>query len=319
MPKSAAQKQAQFKKYLEAARDFYGAANKSRRTKIEYARDWRAFINWAIPNHFVPLPAKPDTIADYLVWLADHNKKITTIKRAIVAISQAHKGAGHDSPTKSNQVHETMKGIIRTLGAEKNRKAPLLVEDLVALVDSQPCDTKAGLRNRALLLLGFAGAFRRSELVALDVKDLRFVKSGLEVLIRRSKTDQEGQGHKLGIPYGKHEETCPVRAMKAWLTLAGIKEGAVFRACSTKGKLGQRLSGIDVARIVKKAALVSGLDPAVYAGHSLRAGLVTSAAQAGKAEHVIMKQTRHRSVAQLREYIRDAELFEQNAVKDIGL
>lgn len=319
MPKPVAKKQIQLKKYLEAARDFYAASSQSKQTRVSYASDWRQFINWAVPNGFVPLPANPETVANYLVWMADHDKKITTIKRALVAISQAHKRSGHESPTNRGKVQETMKGIIRSIGSEKNRKTPVLVEDLQQLVETQSKEKLVGIRNRALLLMGFAGAFRRSELVGLDVKDVRFVKSGLEIIIRQSKTDQEKRGQKIGIPFGKNESTCPVRALKAWLQASSIKDGAIFRACSTKGKLGKRLSGIDVARILKKAALNCGLDPALYAGHSLRAGLATSAAKAGKAEHVIMKQTRHRSVAQLREYIRDAELFEQNAVKDIGL
>lgn len=319
MAKIAHSKHLRLEKYLEAARDFYSASGKSKRTKKEYARDWRSFINWAIPNHFKPLPATPETIANYVVWLADHDKKVSTIERALVAISEAHKSAGHESPVYRGKVRETLKGVIRTLGADKTRKAALLVEDVISLVETQSKDNPIGIRNRALLLLGFAGAFRRSELVGINVSDVRFVKEGMEIHLRRSKTDQEGRGHRVGIPFGQKERTCPVKALKAWLATSGIKEGAIFRGCSEKGKLGKRLDGKDVARIIKKTALVCGLDPSVYSGHSLRAGLATSAAKSGKAEHVIMKQTRHRSVAQLREYIRDAELFEQNAVKDIGL
>lgn len=318
-PVRPTQQQKRLKKYLEAARDFYGAASKSKRTQMAYARDWRSFINWAIPNQFEPLPADPETVANYIVWLADHDKKVSTIQRALVAIGEAHRNTGHESPTTRSQVRDAMQGVRRIVGTKRERKDPLLVDDLIALVETQSPDEPLGIRNRALLLVGFAGAFRRSELVGLDVGDIRFLKAGMEIRLRHSKTDQESRGHKIGIPYGKNAETCPVRTLKSWLAVSGIKDGAIFRGCSEKGKLGKRLDGKEVARIVKKCALTCGLDPSSYAGHSLRAGLVTSAAKAGKAEHVIMKQTRHRSVAQLREYIRDAELFEHNAVKDIGL
>jgi len=308
-----------YEKHLEIAREIYTQANKAKRTKIEYARDWRSFLNWCTLSGVCALPAKPDTVANYIVHLAEENKKVSTIKRALVSISQVHKREHLDSPCSLGIVRETLKGAIRLLGAHKTRKTPLLVEDLMRMLQTQSEEDLMGVRNRALLLLGFSGALRRSELVGLNVEDLHFVKEGIELHIHQSKTDQEQEGQKIGIPYGKNLHTCPVRAIQTWIYRAQLKDGPLFRAVYKKGGLGQRLYGLDVARIIKRIALLCGLDPAQYAGHSLRAGLVTTAAKAGKAEHVIMKQTRHRSIAQLREYIRDAHLFEHNAAKDLGL
>ena len=177
-----------------------------------------------------------------------------------------------------------------------------------------------GLRDRTLVLLGFAGAFRRSELVAFDATDCVFTTEGLTVMLRRSKTDQDGAGRKVGIPYGSNPETCPVRTMQAWIEQAEITGGALFRPISRHGRIqGGRLSGIDVARVVKKLALRAGLDAAKYAGHSLRAGHATTAAIGGASERSIMNQTGHRSVQMVRRYIRDGSLFRDNSAGKLGL
>jgi integrase len=176
-----------------------------------------------------------------------------------------------------------------------------------------------GTRDRALLLLGFAGALRRSELVALEVADARLTREGLEVTIRRSKTDQEGEGQKVGIPRGEHKDTCPVRAYSAWLEEAGIPEGRVFRSVSRHGAINGTMSDRAVALVVKRAALRVGVEAGNLAGHSLRAGLVTAAAAAGVAERAIMNQTRHRSIAVMRSYIRDGSIFRDNAAAAVGL
>ena len=177
-----------------------------------------------------------------------------------------------------------------------------------------------GARDRALVLVGFAGAFRRSELASLDVEDLDFSRDGLTVTLRRSKTDQEGQGREVGIPYGSNPESCSVRVLQSWPELAGITDGPVFRPLTRHGQLKpSRLSGIDVARIVKKLAERAGLDAAKFAGRSLRAGHATSAAIAGASERSIMNQTGHRSVQMVRRYIRDGNLFLDNSVGKLGL
>jgi integrase len=212
-----------------------------------------------------------------------------------------------------------MKGIRRTLGTAPQQKAPTLTADIRAMVDATDSGL-IGVRDRALILLGFAGAFRRSELVSLDLTDLEFGRDGLTVNLRRSKTDQEGQGRKVGIPYGSNPETCPVRTVQAWIEQAGITDGAAFRSVNRHGHVQPgRLLGADVARIVKKLAESAVLDPAKYAGHSLRAGHATAAAIAGASERSIMNQTGHRSVQMVRRYIRDGNLFRENSAGKLGL
>lgn len=216
-------------------------------------------------------------------------------------------------------VRNTLKGIRRMKGTAPSQKSPALTDDIRAMVGATD-EGLIGLRDRALILLGFAGAFRRSELVSLTAEDCGFGKDGLTIVLRRSKTDQTGEGRKIGIPYGSNPETCPVRTVQAWIEGAGIPSGPLFRSINRHGKTqAGGLSGIDVARIVKKLAERAGLDPAKYAGHSLRAGHATSAAIAGASERSIMNQTGHRSVQMVRRYIREGNLFRENSAGKLGL
>jgi len=178
-------------------------------------------------------------------------------------------------------------------------------------------ETLLGARDRALLLVGFGGAFRRSELVFLDVGDVAFTQDGLEVMLRRSKTDPEGRGRKVGIPFGSQASYCPVRALRAWTKAAGIEDGALFRYVTRYGQVGGRLTGHAVAKVVKRCAGAAGLDASRYSGHSLRAGLATAAARAGKSERAIMAQTGHRSLTQVRHYVRQGSLFLENAASGL--
>jgi integrase len=224
-----------------------------------------------------------------------------------------------ESPTHAGLVRNTFKGIRRTLGTAPTQKAAALTEDIRRMVEATDAGL-IGLRDRALLLLGFSGAFRRSELVGLGVEDCAFTKDGLTVLLRRSKTDQEGQGRRVGIPYGSCPETCPVRTVQDWLQETSISSGPLFRSVSRHGQVQQgRLAGIDVARVVKKLAERAGLDAAKYAGHSLRAGHATAAAIAGASERSIMNQTGHRSAEMVRRYIREGNLFRENSAAKLGL
>jgi integrase len=212
-----------------------------------------------------------------------------------------------------------MKGIRRTLGTAPNQKAPTLTDDIRAMVDATDAGL-IGVRDRALILLGFAGAFRRSEVVGLDVEDCTFSKDGLTITLRRSKIDQQAAGRKIGIPYGANPETCPVRVLQGWIEEARITGGPLFRSLNRHGRLQPgRLSSAGVARVVKKLAERSGLDEAKYAGHSLRAGHATAAAIAGASERSIMNQTGHRSVQMVRRYIRDGSLFRENSAGKLGL
>ncbi len=296
----------------------YVHAAKAANTRRAYAADWRDFTTWCEAAGLPALPAAPETVTLYVTTRAE-SSKVSTIQRRLIAISQAHQASRLESPTKSILVRETMKGIRRVKGTAQAGKAPTLIADIRAMVAALP-SSLIGTRDRALLLLGFAGAFRRSELVALDVADLEFGCQGVVITLRRSKTDQEGQGRAIGIPHGANAVTCPVKALKAWLKAAGIDDGPIFRPVNRHGHLAPaRLSAGAVAEIVKRCARAAGLDPAKYAGHSLRAGLATSAAAAGVSERAIMAQTGHRSVTIARRYIREGSLFRENAASVVGL
>jgi len=291
----------------------YAAAARAPNTVRAYRSDWKDFTTWCSSAGLQALPASGDTVALYLASLAETHKT-ATLQRRISAIAQAHKLAGHESPTASPKARMVWAGIRRTHGTAQEGKAPALVEDIRAMVRVMaPRRGKdwrlLDLRDRAILLLGFAGGFRRSELVGLDVEDLQISRAGVVVRLRRSKTDQEGQGRKIGIPRGQLAETCPMGALQAYLQQAGIDSGAIFRGINRHGQLQGRLSGEAVALVVKRRVEAIGLDPDQFAGHSLRAGLATSAATAGASERAIANQTGHKSMLILRRYIRDGELF----------
>ncbi|MGA2717311.1 MAG: site-specific integrase [Bryobacteraceae bacterium] len=296
----------------------YIRASKAQNTLRGYQSDWRGFCQWCEAHGLCPLPALPETVAAFIAECASA-LKVGSIQRRLNAIAEAHKALGLESPTHSPIVTNTMKGIRRTKGAAPAQKAAALTDDIRAMVDVTDAGL-IGLRDRALILVGFAGAFRRSELVGLSVEDCSFGNDGLTVTLRRSKTDQTGAGRKIGIPYGSNPETCPVRSLQAWMEQAGLTAGPMFRSISRHGQIRSGgLSGGDVARVVKKLALRAGLDPAKYAGHSLRAGHATSAAIAGASERSIMNQTGHRSVQMVRRYIRDGNLFRENSAGKLGL
>jgi integrase len=305
---------------LDDAAAAYAGASRAENTKRAYTTDFVAFSRWCAGQQLAPMPALPRTVALYLTALACTERTVATIERALVAISQAHKLHGFASPRKEPEVTEVLQGIRRTIGVAPKQKDPVLVDTLRALVEPMRKEDPGDVRDRALLCLGFASGCRRSELVALDVGDLHFGDDGLEITIRRSKTDQEGLGRKVGIPYGGRPRTCPVRAVRDWIDLSLIAKGPLFRPVNRFGTiLESRLTAQSVALIIKKWALEAGFDPAPLSGHSLRAGLATAAAKAGKSERSIMKQTGHRSVNVVRRYIRDAELFDDNAAAGIGL
>jgi site-specific recombinase XerD len=293
-------------------------ASKAENTLRGYSADWRDFCGWSEAHGISPLPATPEAVAAYIAECAGHLKP-GTIQRRLNAIAEAHKAARLDSPTHNGLVRNTMKGIRRTIGTAPGQKAATLTDDIRAMVEAAG-DSTIGARDRALILLGFAGAFRRSELVALNIEDCAFGKDGLTVTLRRSKTDQDGAGRQIGIPHGSNPETCPVRTMQSWIEEAAIGAGPVFRSINRHGQVRpRRLSGIDVARVVKKLVDRAGLDASQYAGHSLRAGHATSAAIAGASERSIMNQTGHRSVQMVRRYIRDGSLFRENSAGKLGL
>jgi integrase len=263
------------------------------------------------------LPALPETVAAYLSTVADRGLKVGSIQRKVAAIAAIHTASGYDSPTIKAVVKLTLAGIRRKLGTQQTGKSPVLTADIAAMVAKIP-ENLIGKRNRALILVGFAGALRRSELVAINVEDLDFTPDGIRLTIRKSKTDQEGAGQVVGIARGG--ALCPVRGLSAWLETSGIKGGAVFRGVTRHGHLQDgRLTDQVVASVVKASSAAAGLDPTKYAGHSLRAGLVTQAALNDVPEYKIMRQTRHKSSDMVRKYIREANLFRDNVSARVGL
>jgi len=274
-------------------------------TRSAYQSDLTHFISWG-----ASIPASPDQLSAYL---ADHAGLLSpaTLARRLVSIGKAHTTQGITSPAKSELVKATLRGIRRTVGVSQRQVIPALKESVVEMVEN--LTGFKGTRDRALLLIGFAGAFRRSELVAIEYADLEFVAEGISINIRRSKTDQEGIGRKIGIPYARGA-VCPVKALNAWLALSGITDGKIFCSCNRHRLISNEgLSPQSVALIVKQRAKAVGLDAEQYSGHSLRAGLVTSAAKAGVSSWKIKQQTGHKSDAMLQRYIRDSQIFIDNA------
>ena len=304
---------------MSEAASSYAASSAAENTKRAYLGDWADFTGWCQKAGRQELPANPVTLADYIADMAQKGYKPSTISRRCSGIARAHRLAGFPTPL-VGVARETMAGIRRELGVAPQQVAPLSVPDLRMMCNSQPEELR-GIRDRAILLVGFAGALRRSELVGLDVVDVKPADAGTVLTLRRSKTDQEGAGRQVGIPYGSHRETCPVRTLQQWLDIAEIDEGPIFRPINRHGTVGPgRLSDRSVAFVVQRAAKRAGLDPAkLFAGHSLRAGLATAAAGAGVSEHDIARTTGHRSVAVLRRYVRTATVFQRNAASSVGL
>ncbi len=277
----------------------------SENTRRAYKTDLEHFVAWG-----GGIPCGPEIVAAYL---ADHADvlAVSTLKRKMAAISVAHEARGHTSPTSAKIVKAAMRGIQRTHGSAQRQAKPLLVEDLMrimAMLGNGPKDT----RDKALLLIGFAGGFRRSELIALNVEDIDLMRQGMTVTIRRSKTDQAGEGRIIGVPFARGRY-CPVRTFETWRDMAGVSEGPLFRPVTRHCKIEEtRLSSEAVSVIVKQRIGAIGHDPASYSGHSLRAGLATSAAMAGLSTLAIRQQTGHRSDATLARYVRSGELFVNN-------
>lgn len=316
VPASAASALGNLAPVAEQARE-YARRARSASTIRCYRTDWTDFENWCSRQSLSALPATPETVACYLSALAEHHKA-STIQRRLSAISQVHQAKGFESPTKNETVRSVLKGIRRTIGTAPAEKAPLVASDVREMIGALP-DTLLGKRDRALLLLGFAGAFRRSELVGLNVEDLTFTPDGLIVMLRRSKTDQEGQGRKIGVPRLSTSDACPVRAVRDWMHAGGIDKGPLFRSVAVGGRLQEeRLSDRAVALVVKRT-LPAGKDARKFAGHSLRAGFVTSAANGGASVKAIMRQTGHRSLETVMRYMREASLFRGNALGATGL
>ena len=287
-------------------------------TKKAYASDWKDFLAWCEIHGAQALPAHPQCLASYITDRASTHRP-SSLQRRLATIAVAHRAKGFTSPASDLFVRKVMRGIKNRFGTAKDKKSPVRVADLRRVNEILPNNLK-GKRDLAILLVGFFGGMRRSELVGLDLSDIRFVDQGVRVTVRRSKTDQQGEGHIKDISFASHPGLCPVTALKRWIESASINEGPLFRPITRHGKMSaERLSGKAVASVVKEVAEALKLDPAAFAGHSLRAGFVTDALKAGVPTPVIRRVTGHKSDAMLSEYLREAELFGYNLTAALGL
>jgi site-specific recombinase XerD len=275
-----------------------------------YQSDYKDFAAFCLKNNFRPMPTDPKVLAIYLTHLSSRSK-FSTLKRRIASISVIHKMKGHYIDTKHPLVMENLLGIKRSKGSNQKSKKPLLINELKLIINAINKENLKPIkknRNKALVLIGFAGGFRRSELVSIDFHDLEFVLEGVKIFVKRSKTDQSGEGMIKAIPYFDNKEYCPVLNLQEWITISGIKSGKIFP-----------ISDKSVALIIKKFAALAGLDQQKYSGHSLRSGFATSTAESGAEERNIMAMTGHKTTQMVRRYIQEANLFKNNALNKIKI
>ncbi len=284
--------------------------SKANNTLRAYESDFRDFSIFCTKNGFSSIPTQPKIIALYITHLSK-SCKFSTLKRRIASISVIHKLKGHYLDTKHPIIMENLLGIKRTLGSRQKAKKPILINDLKLIIKAIDEDK---IRDKALILVGFAGGFRRSELVNIYFQDIDFVPEGVKILIKRSKTDQSGEGSIKAIPYFENQEFCPVIALKDYLN----KKFSNLDKRKKEGKIFE-ISDKSVALIIKRYAEKAGLDSSKYAGHSLRSGFATTAAEFGAEERNIMAMTGHKTTQMVRRYIQEANLFKNNALKNIKI
>jgi site-specific recombinase XerD len=304
-------------KLSERARSYADEA-RAAATVRAYESDLADFRAWCEQHGFSPLPAEPQTVALYLTERAD-TLSVASLRRRLAGIAVAHRLAGLESPTTHGTVKSVLRGVTRIKGAAQTQKVAITTEQLRTMIGTLP-ESLLGCRDRALLLIGFAGAFRRSELVAFDVRDVQFVREGVLLQLRKSKTDQEQVGRTVAIPFGSNPVTCPVRSLAAWIEAAGLTDGPLFRSVNRHGQVqSQRLTAQSVALVVKRYARNAGFACEDFAGHSLRSGFCTSAAEGGAGEREIMQQSGHKSITTARKYIRKGTLWQNHAGYRVGL
>ena len=284
--------------------------SKSENTLRAYQSDYNDFLLFCSKNGFQAMPTQPKILALYITHLSSYSK-YSTLKRRLASISILHKTKGHYIDTKHPIIIENLMGIKRTNGSNQKGKKPLLINDLKILInaiDQSNEKDKRKIRDKALILIGFSGGFRRSELVDIEYEDLEFVSEGVKIFVKRSKTDQSGEGMTKAIPYFDNKNFCPVIALKNWIEIFDLKKSRIFN-----------ISDKSVALIIKKYANYAGLDSHRYAGHSLRSGFATTTAESGAEERNIMAMTGHKSTEMVRRYIKEANLFKNNALNKIKI
>ena len=284
-------------------------SSKASNTLRAYKADYKDFASFCFKNSFIPMPSEPKIISLYLTYLSK-SCKFSTLKRRLASINVIHRLSGHYIDIKHPMITENLMGIKRIKGSYQKAKKPILLNDLKSIINviDKDKNEKRRSKNRALILIGFAGGFRRSELVAILFEDIDFVPEGVKIFIKRSKTDQSGEGMTKGIPYFSNQNYCPVISLKNWLEKSEIKSGKIFD-----------MSDKSVALTVKKYTAIAGLDSNKYSGHSLRSGFATSVAELGAEERSIMAMTGHKTTQMVRRYIQEANLFKNNALNKIKM
>jgi site-specific recombinase XerD len=297
--------------------------SKASNTVRAYKSDFSDFGVFCVQNGFKSLPSEPKVVSLYLTHLSTKDAKMSTLKRRLVSIGVIHKLKGHYLDTKHPAIIENIMGIKRRKGSLQKAKKPILINSLkkiINVIDKQKKEEIKKLRDRSIILIGFSGGFRRNEIVSLDYDDLDFVPEGLKLSIRRSKTDQFGEGFTKALPYFDSSQYCPVVSLKKLLDLSKIRSGPVFRRFSKGSKLSEnRLTDQTVALLIKEYLNLAGIDSQNFSGHSLRSGFATSAAESGVEERNIMAMTGHKSTEMVRRYIKEANLFKNNALNKIKI
>ena len=295
--------------------------SKANNTVRAYKSDYKDFGLFCAQNGLNSLPSEPKIVSLYLTQLSTKNVKMSTIKRRLVSIGVIHKLKGHYLDTKHPLIVENLMGIKRRKGSIQNGKKPLLINNLkqiINVIDQQKKEQIKIFRDRTIILIGFSGGFRRNEIVSLDYNDLDFVQEGVKINVKRSKTDQFGVGSTKGLPYLENSKYCPVVSIQKWIEISKINSGALFRKFTKGSNLSEkRLTDQTVALLIKEYLNLAGIDSKNYSGHSLRSGFATTAAEAGAEERTIMAMTGHKSAEMVRRYIKEANLFKNNALNKI--
>ncbi len=296
--------------------------SKANNTLRAYKSDFKDFGAFCAKHGFNAIPTEPKVVSLYLTYLSE-NSKISTIRRRLVSIGVVHKLKGHYLDTKHPVIIENLMGIKRKKGSIQIGKKPLLINHLkqiINVIDEQKIEKIKKLRNRTLILIGFGGGFRRTELISIDHEDLDFVEEGVKITLRRSKTDQFGEGLVKGLPYFTNDKYCPVSSLKNWIYLSKIKTGPIFRRFAKGSMLtSHRLTDQSVVLIIKDCLKLAGIDNQNFSGHSLRSGFATAAAESGADERSIMAMTGHKTTQMVRRYIKEANIFKNNALNKIKI
>tara|TARA_S200000501_G_scaffold203587_1_gene191518 strand:- start:5549 stop:6520 length:972 start_codon:yes stop_codon:yes gene_type:complete len=296
--------------------------SKANNTLRAYKSDYKDFSGFCTRHGFNAMPSEPKIVSLYLTHLSK-NLKISTLKRRLVSISIVHRLKGHYLDTKHPLIVENLMGIKRIKGSIQKGKKPLLISHLksiINVINEQKNQEIKNYRDKAIILIGFGGGFRRTELISIDKEDLEFVEEGIKITIKRSKTDQFGEGMTKGLPYFSNKLYCPVDNLKKWLEMSQIKSGPIFRRFSKGSNLSdKRLTDQSVVLLIKKYLNLAGIDNHNFSGHSLRSGFATVAAESGADERSIMAMTGHKTTQMVRRYIRDANIFKNNALEKIKL